>query len=63
MLAMMVSIERRLDRHSRNDAERGFYSHTLHYLRSTSGKIIKLEDWMISAFDVDYGPEIGAGGL
>ncbi|KAJ6618043.1 hypothetical protein B0H10DRAFT_1276144 [Mycena sp. CBHHK59/15] len=63
ILAMMVSIERRLDRHNRNDTEHGFYSHALHYLRSTSGKMIKLEDWMISAFDVDYGPEIGAGGF
>ncbi|KAJ7456037.1 kinase-like domain-containing protein [Mycena galericulata] len=63
ILAMMVSIERRMDQHNQNDAERGFYSHTLHYLRSTSGKMINLEDWMISAFDVDYGSEIGAGGF
>jgi hypothetical protein len=60
---MMVSIERRLDRHHGNNAEHGFYSYTLHYLRSTSGRQVKLEDWMISSFDVDYGPEIGAGGL
>ncbi|KAJ7743888.1 hypothetical protein B0H14DRAFT_2987110 [Mycena olivaceomarginata] len=63
ILAMMVSIERRLDRHHGNNAEHGFYSHTLQYLRSTSGQQVKLEDWMISSFDVDYGPEIGAGGF
>ncbi|KAJ7263394.1 kinase-like domain-containing protein [Mycena rebaudengoi] len=63
VLAMMVSIERRLDRQHENNAERGFYSHALHYLRSTSGQQIDLEDWMISSFDVDYGPEIGSGGF
>jgi hypothetical protein len=65
MAAMMVSIERRMEEESRkgNDAEQRFYSHTLQYLTSTSGQEIKVEDWMISSFEVDYGAEIGAGGL
>lgn len=63
MLAMMVSIERRMEENrSGNTAEQRFYSHTLQYLTSTSGKHVKLEDWMISPFEVEYGPEIGAGG-
>jgi hypothetical protein len=28
-----------------------------------SGQQVKLDDWMISSFDVDFGPEIGVGGL
>jgi hypothetical protein len=63
ILAMMVSIERRLDTHSLNQPEHKFYSHTLQYLTSTSGQQARLEDWMISTFDVDFGVEIGAGGL
>ncbi|KAJ7903252.1 kinase-like domain-containing protein [Mycena leptocephala] len=65
MVAMMVSIERRMEEEGRkgNDAEQRFYLHTLQYLTSTSGQEIKVEDWMISSFEVDYGAEIGAGGL
>ncbi|KAJ7640511.1 hypothetical protein B0H17DRAFT_1216605 [Mycena rosella] len=28
-----------------------------------SGRQVQLEDWMIASFDVEYGPEIGAGGF
>ncbi|KAJ7789032.1 kinase-like domain-containing protein [Mycena olivaceomarginata] len=63
MIAMMVCIQRRLDGEHLNDPERKFYSHTLQYLTSTSGRQLKLEDWMIASFEVDYGPEIGAGGF
>jgi hypothetical protein len=28
-----------------------------------SGRQVQLEDWMISSFDVDYGREVGVGGL
>ncbi|KAF7340286.1 Kinase-like protein [Mycena venus] len=64
MLAMMVSIERRMDENrSGTNPEQNFYSHTLQYFTSTSGQHVKLEDWMISPFDVDYGPEIGSGGF
>ncbi|KAJ7142918.1 kinase-like domain-containing protein [Mycena epipterygia] len=64
MIAMMVSLQRRLDSlpHS-SDPERQFYSHTLQYLTSVSGKRVELESWMIPSFEVDYGPEIGAGGF
>ncbi|KAJ6464607.1 hypothetical protein DFH09DRAFT_1346825 [Mycena vulgaris] len=64
MLAIMVSIERRMkEKHNCNSPEQNFYAHTLHYLASTSGGHVKLEDWVISPFDVDYGPEIGVGGF
>ncbi|KAF7369965.1 Kinase-like protein [Mycena sanguinolenta] len=64
MLAMMVSIERRIEENrGGNIPEQDFYAHAQHYLSLTSGKQVKLEDWMISAFDVDYEAEIGAGGF
>ncbi|KAF7350710.1 Kinase-like protein [Mycena sanguinolenta] len=64
MLAMMVSIERRMEENrGGNIPEQDFYAHAQHYLALTSGQEVKFEDWMISAFDVDYGPEIGAGGF
>ncbi|KAJ7271718.1 hypothetical protein C8J57DRAFT_1601299 [Mycena rebaudengoi] len=64
MLAIMVSIERRMEENkNRNSPEQNFYAHTLQYLASTTGQHGKLEDCVISPFDVDYGPKIGAGGL
>ncbi|KAJ6530021.1 kinase-like domain-containing protein, partial [Mycena vulgaris] len=63
MLALMACIQRRLDSAHSNHPEQKFYSHTFQYLTSISGQQMKLEDWMISSFDVDYGAEIGAGGF
>ncbi|KAJ6528988.1 hypothetical protein B0H19DRAFT_1274608 [Mycena capillaripes] len=60
MLAMMASLQRRLNVAPSNDQEQIFYSHTLQYLTSMSGRQVQLEDWMIASFDVEYGPEIGA---
>ncbi|KAJ6522383.1 kinase-like domain-containing protein [Mycena capillaripes] len=63
MIAMMACIQRRLDGEHINDPERKFYSHTLQYLTSMSGRHVNLEDWMIASFEVGYWPEIGAGGF
>jgi hypothetical protein len=63
MLAMMASLQRRLNATPTNNQEQTFYSHTLQYLSSMSGQQVQLEDWMIASFDVDYGPEVGVGGL
>jgi hypothetical protein len=60
---MMVSIQKQLNHHNVDRAEQTFYAHTLEYLTSRSGQNVKVEDWMISSFEVDYGPEIGKGGL
>ncbi|KAJ7466189.1 kinase-like domain-containing protein [Mycena galericulata] len=63
MIAIRVSIQQRVARlHDFSHPEQKFYSHTLHYLRLKTGRFI-LEDWMISAFDVERGPEIGSGGF
>jgi hypothetical protein len=63
MLAMMASIQRKLTVTPSNTHEKKFYSHTLEYLTSMSGGPVKLEDWMVASFDVEFGPEIGVGGL
>ncbi|KAJ7761711.1 kinase-like domain-containing protein [Mycena metata] len=62
-VAMMVSIQKQLNHHNVDRAEQTFYTHTLEYLTSTSGQNVEVEDWMISSFEVDYGPEIGKGGF
>jgi hypothetical protein len=63
MLAMMASLHRRLNVALVNDQEQNFYSHTLQYLTSMSGRQVRLEDWMVASYDVEYGQEIGVGGL
>ncbi|KAJ7439007.1 kinase-like domain-containing protein [Mycena galericulata] len=63
MLAMMASLQRRLNVVPNKDQEQNFYSHTLQYLTSMSGQQVQSEDWMVTSFDVDYGPEIGVGGF
>ncbi|KAJ7912675.1 kinase-like domain-containing protein [Mycena leptocephala] len=62
-IAMMVSIQKQLNNQNVDREEQKFYTHTLEYLTSRSGKNVKVEEWMISAFEVDYGPEIGTGGF
>lgn len=60
---MMVSIQKQLNNQNVDREEQKFYTHTLEYLTSKSGRNIKVEEWMISSFEVDYGLEIGIGGL
>ncbi|KAJ7601482.1 kinase-like domain-containing protein, partial [Roridomyces roridus] len=64
-IAMMVSIQKQLNKQSVNRAEQQFYTHALEYLTSRSGKQVKVEDWMIASFEVEYDVEeqIGAGGF
>ncbi|KAJ7470222.1 kinase-like domain-containing protein, partial [Mycena galericulata] len=62
-IAMMVSIQKQLNNQNVDRAEQKFYTHTLEYLTSRSGKPVKVEDWMIASFEVDYDEEIGAGGF
>ncbi|KAJ7164069.1 kinase-like domain-containing protein [Mycena filopes] len=62
-IAMMVSIQKQLNNKNVNPAEEEFYMHTLRYLTSRSGQNVTVEEWMISSFEIEYGPEIGAGGF
>ena len=64
MMAMMVSLQRRLDDYTLDGGkERNFYSHSLQYLSTTSGRQIEIQDWMVTSYEVDFGYEIGSGGL
>jgi hypothetical protein len=63
MMAMMVSLQRRLETGSDADRERQFFKHALRYLTTSSGRQIEMEDWMITSYDVEFGHEIGSGGL
>ena len=63
MIAMMVSLQRRVEDTSDGDRERQFFSHTLRYLTTASGRQVEVENWMITPYEVEFGPEIGSGGL
>jgi hypothetical protein len=59
----MVSLQMRLDQRLGGDRECQFISHSLEYLYTTSGCQVRVENWMITSFDVEFGPLIGEGGL
>jgi hypothetical protein len=62
-MAMMAALQRRLLTGTDEDAERQFYAHTLQYLTTSSGRHVELEDWMVTSYEVEFGHEIGSGGL
>jgi hypothetical protein len=59
----MVSLRRRLDHAFDGDRERQFFSHTLQCLATASGQQVEMKDWMITFYEVEFGPKIGSGGL
>ncbi|KAF7362565.1 Kinase-like protein [Mycena venus] len=64
IISLMVSIQRKLDALEHVDkAEHKFLSHTLQYLTATSKTQVRVEDWMISSFEVEFFDEIGEGGF
>lgn len=62
-MAMIVSLQRRLDNRSDGNRERQFFSHVLRYLTRSSGIRVELQNWMITSYDVEFGQKIGCGGL
>ena len=60
---MIVSLQRRLDSHSDDGRERRFFTHVLLYLTTSSGLRIELQNWMVTSYEVEFGPKIGSGGL
>jgi hypothetical protein len=62
-MAMMVSLQRRLDNLSDSEQERQFFSHALRYLTTASGRQVEMENWMITSYEVEFGRRIGSGGL
>lgn len=62
-MAMMVSLQRRLDFRSDGARELQFFSHVLQYLTASSGHRVKLQNWMVTSYEVEFGPKIASGGL
>ena len=60
---MIVSLQRRLDGRLDGSRERRFFSHVLLYLTTSSGLRIELQNWMVTSYEVEFGPKIGSGGL
>ena len=62
-MAMMVSLQRRLPTGSDQDRERRFFTHTRRFLKTRSGRQVEMEEWMITSYEVEFGREVGSGGL
>jgi hypothetical protein len=63
MMALIVALHKRLHTGSGDDRERQFFAHTLRYLTTSSGRQAGVEDWSITPYEVEFGPQIGTGGL
>jgi hypothetical protein len=64
MVAMMTSLQKFVTERLCDERDRHFFSSTLDYLAEVSGKHIKdIESWIVTTFEVEFGPEIGSGGL
>ena len=63
VMAIIVSLKRRLDTRSDGDRELQFFSHVLRYLTTSTGQQVELQRWMITSYEVEFGRMIGAGGL
>ena len=60
----MIMLQRLISREQCSDWEHRFFSHTLNTLSSfEEGKFDNLESWMVTSFEVEFGPSIGRGGL
>jgi len=59
----MVSLHRHLAQRSLDEPERRFFSTSLRYLSTSSGRQVQVESWMVTSYDVEFGPQIGVGGF
>jgi hypothetical protein len=60
---MIVALQRKLSQQLTMDQERLFFSQSLTYFSTLSGRKIQVEDWIITSYEVDFIEEIGSGGL
>jgi hypothetical protein len=60
---MMISLQKIIDERSGGDRELKFYTNSLRCLTAMSRhRNVRRESWMITSFDIEFGPEIGCGG-
>ena len=62
-VAMSVSLQRLLNDSTTGEREHEFLSHNIQILAESSGRHVELESWMITSLEVEFGLEIGRGGL
>jgi hypothetical protein len=63
MVAMMTALQKMIIKRLSGERERLFFAHALKHLSTVSGKHVKFEEWMVTSYEVEFGPEIGSGGL
>ena len=63
VVAMMTALKKFIRTRRFGERERRFFSHTLKYLETVTEERVKLERWMVTSFEVEFGPQIGLGGL
>lgn len=61
--AIMVTLQRRLRSGFDGDRERHFFRYVLQSVTASFGCEVDVEDWMITSYEVEFGPRIGSGGL
>ena len=61
-VAMMAALQCRIGKRE-EDILIQFYTTSLRYLTAASGKKVDVTPWTITSFDVEFGSQIGAGGL
>jgi hypothetical protein len=62
-MAMIVTLQRRVDDRRGDQEELRFLAHCLKFLKTASGQHVDIKPWTITSFDVEFGPLIGVGGL
>jgi hypothetical protein len=62
-MAVSVSLQKLLNKTTSGDRESKFFSRSIQFLATSSGHRVKLQSWMITSLEVEFGREIGRGGL
>jgi hypothetical protein len=63
MVSMMTALQKMIRKQLGSERERLFFSRTLNHLAKHSGEHVILEPWMVTSYEVEFGAEIGKGGL
>jgi hypothetical protein len=63
IMAIPVTLQRRLDQQLDGDDERQFFTRAIRSLATISGRQIEPASWMVTSYEVEFGFKIGSGGL
>ena len=59
----MCALHKKLRKDARDDVESKFIMNSLRILTTLSGRQVVVEQWTVTAFEVESGITIGSGGL